>query len=190
MKRVAKDHAPQIIVPLGVGAYLNQNGLEKIVEMDWWDTAPLAADLTLHSVPAQHFSGRGMFDRDATLWCGYVLEKAGQHIYFAGDTGYGEFVHDISKKFQPMKLSLLPIGAYLPTWFMSPIHTSPGDAVQMHMDLKSEFSLGIHFGTFPLADDGMMQPQQDLEAAINDLKVPSQQFLVPQEGKSQRISLN
>ena len=110
--------------------------------------------ITVRSMPAQHFSGRGMFDRDRTLWCGYLLEHGGKKVYFAGDSGYGDFFKEIGKKEGPMDVSLIPIGAYLPTWFMSPIHISPPEAVKVHQDVKSKVSIGMHFGTFPLADEG------------------------------------
>ncbi len=184
IKKLYQEHKPQIIVPLGVASYLNHHNVAKVTEMDWWNRYSLSPALKLHAVPAQHFSGRGIFDRDATLWCGYILEFQEQHIYFAGDTGYGDFVQEVSARFQPMKVALLPIGAYLPTWFMSPIHTSPRDAVRMHLDLQAQQSVGIHFGTFPLADDGMEQPIDDLVQALEDLGVPPEKFQTLKNGGS------
>ncbi len=187
LKKLEEIHQPQIYTPLGISAYLNKEGISNSTDMDWWDTLALANEINLHAVPAQHFSGRGILDTDATLWCGYVLEFAGSHLYFAGDTGYGDFVKDISKKFQPMNLALLPIGAYLPMWFMSPIHTSPKEAVMMHQDLKALQSIGIHFGTFPLADDGMEQPIIDLNKALQELNVPALQFTTLAEGEAHHM---
>ncbi len=181
LKRLYQDHKPNILTPLGVAAYLEQHDIPA-TDLDWWQQQDISDAAIITNVPAQHFSGRGMFDRDATLWCGYVFSVENRHIYFAGDTGYGPFVHDIAQRFQPMEVALLPIGAYLPIWFMSPIHTSPADAVQMHKDLKSKQSIGIHYGTFPLADDGQTQPLEDLEQALREQGIDGDSFITLPEG--------
>ncbi len=88
-------------------------------EVDWWDAVEIDENVKLQAVPAQHFSGRGLLDRDATLWCGYVLRTGSGNIYFAGDTGYNTVTFkEVGARCGPMKLSLLPIGAYKPEWFM------------------------------------------------------------------------
>ena len=84
-------------------------------------------------------------------------------------------------------VSLLPIGAYKPSWFMSPIHTSPEDAVVIHREINSSLSIGTHFGTFPLADDGMDDPGRDLQKALEKHGIDPAAFLVPVEGKQVRI---
>lgn len=141
--------------------------------------------LKIQSVPAQHFSGRGMLDRDATLWCGYVLKSSYGNIYFAGDTGYNlKTFAEIGKKCNPIKVSILPIGAYKPGWFMSPIHTSPDEAVKIHLDTKSQVSIASHFGTFPLADDGFEDPVNDLHKALSDYEMKKDDFIVLKEGEA------
>lgn len=183
MRLLVAQHHPRIFTPLGMKAFMDKKGFTAVVDMDWWEHRIISDQLTLHAVPAQHFSGRGLFDRDASLWCGYMLQFGNQYIYYAGDTGYGPFVQEISKKFQPVALAFLPIGAYLPTWFMSPIHTSPEDAVQMHLDLQAGQSIGIHYGTFPLADDGMEQPKLELARELDARQVPSHEFRALPEGE-------
>lgn len=173
-------HQPTFIVPLGVKAYLDENDIKNTMEMDWW--AEIDNRIKITSVPAQHFSSRGMFDRDQTLWCGYVLEADQQKLYFAGDTGYGDFFKEIGKKLGPMDVSLIPIGAYLPKWFMSPIHVSPEEAIKIHQDVESKQSVAMHFGTFPLADDGMGRAEEDLLLALEKSKIKQDKFLIPSEG--------
>lgn len=175
-----KTFNPLFIVPLGVGAFLKNNGIEKVVELDWWEET--RNGVTIKAVPAQHFSGRGMFDRDATLWCGYVLQHEGWKVYFAGDSGYGPLFSEIGKREGPMNVSIIPIGAYLPEWFMSPIHISPAQAVQVHKDVKSAQSIAMHFGTFPLADEGQGKAEEDLILALDRLNVSQKEFLIPEEG--------
>jgi L-ascorbate metabolism protein UlaG (beta-lactamase superfamily) len=139
----------------------------------------------VQAVPAQHFSGRGMLDRDATLWCGYVLTTSMGQIYFAGDTGYNENTFkEIGERFQNIKLSIIPIGAYKPRWFMSPIHADPEEAVKIHIEVKSRVSLASHFGTFPLADDGVQDPIKELEAAKLKFNLRDDDFIVLQEGEA------
>lgn len=183
-KLCQRDH-PKVFCPLGVKVFLEQHGCQNIVELDWRQSASYNNQTTIHCVPAQHFSGRGMFDRNATLWCGYVIDsQTTGKLYFAGDTGYGPFLkEEIGDKFGPLRLSLIPIGAYKPAWFMSPIHCSPAEAVQIHRDVRSQQSIAIHFGTFPLADDGEHEPVDDLKKALIQQGIPSSHFKALKEGE-------
>jgi L-ascorbate metabolism protein UlaG (beta-lactamase superfamily) len=172
---------PQFVQPLGVGEYLEENGIVVRADLDWW-TSTTIDPITIHAVPAQHFSGRGTFDRDATLWCGYVINSKEGNIYFAGDSGYNpNTFKEIGNKFH-LDLSIIPIGAYKPQWFMSPIHCSPEEAVQIHLDLKTKQSVASHFGTFPLADDGLTDPVDELRDTLRKRGVPGKDFVVLQEG--------
>ncbi len=164
--RLRREHAPRFVVPLGVGPFLAEFDVGPVTEMDWWQEAPLPADVTVACVPAQHFSGRGLWDRDGTLWCGYVLRGPAGPVYCAGDTGFGGHFEEIAARFGAPRLALLPIGGYLPAWFMSAVHISPPEAVRAHQVLGARTSVAIHFGTFRLADDGEAQPAEELRAAL------------------------
>ncbi len=183
--KLCTHYRPQVFCTLGVKAFLEQHGCRNVTEMDWQQTARINPDTMLHCVPAQHFSGRGIFDRNATLWAGYVIDsqKAGK-LYFAGDSAYGPHFRTIGEQFGPLKLALIPIGAYKPKWFMSPVHCSPEEAVQIHRDIQSQQSLAIHFGTFPLADDGETEPVTDLQRALNAQNIPAGQFRALKNGGS------
>jgi L-ascorbate metabolism protein UlaG (beta-lactamase superfamily) len=181
---------PKFVVPLGVGKFLEENGIASYSELDWWTSVTIGHEISVEAVPAQHFSGRGMFDRDATLWCGYVITTTKGNIYFAGDSGYnGSTFKEIGVKFKP-RLSIIPIGAYKPQWFMSPIHCSPAEAVQIHIDLGSHTSIASHFGTFPLADDGYDDPVSDLKIALTERGISSGDFIALQEGEGRNFALN
>lgn len=183
MRMVYGAHHPKIVVPLGVKVFLDENYIAGSSELDWWQETSVGT-LHIRSVPAQHFSGRGLLDRDATLWCGYVIKTTAGNVYFSGDTGYNEKTfRQIRSVCGPMKVSMLPIGAYKPGWFMSPIHVSPEESVMIHRDVESEFSIGMHFGTFPLADDGRDDPTGDLEAAKEKLQVSKDEFVALREGQ-------
>lgn len=188
VKRLKQEHNPRFITPLGVAQFMETLGITEANDLDWWQSYTVNDTLEILSVPAQHFSGRGMLDRDATLWAGYVIKRPGGNVYFAGDTGYDkEMFTEIGQKTGPFALSLIPIGAYMPEWFMSPIHTSPAEAVQIHKDIRSSQSVAIHFGTFPLADDGQQQPIDDLMKALRDQNIPADDFWVMKEGEGRTL---
>lgn len=152
-----RGHAPRIFTGLGNAAFL-----KGAHDLDWWDSVDLTDDVRLHCVPAQHFSSRGITDRDANLWCGFVIETPHGNIYFAGDTGFGPHVDRIRERFGPMRLALLPIGAFRPQWFMSPVHISPSEAVRVARILEAEVSIPMHYYTFDLGDDGQDEPAEVL----------------------------
>jgi len=180
--------SPQLYCPLGLRMFLQNKGCLNVTEMDWGQSAPFNARTRIHCVQAQHFSGRGMFDRDATLWAGFVIEsQTVGNLYFVGDTGYGDFFKKIGDQFGPLRLALIPIGAYKPEWFMSPIHCSPAEAVKIHQDVRAQQSVGIHFGTFPLADDGETEPVEDLRRSLQAVNLPADRFWTLQEGEGRLV---
>lgn len=166
LRRLMERDRPRIFVGLGVDRLLTDAGIENVRAFDWWQSEQVGP-VTVTSVPNQHFSARGIGDRNGTLWTAYVVEgpTAGR-MYFSGDTGYGPHFRKVGARFPDIRLALLPIGAYEPRWFMGPVHTDPAQAVQAHVDLGARTSLGIHFGTFPLADDGYSEPVDELKAAL------------------------
>jgi L-ascorbate metabolism protein UlaG (beta-lactamase superfamily) len=163
LRRLAVHGRPEFIVPTGVARLLRSQNIGPVHELDWGESIPLAST-TVHSVPALHFSARGPFDRNRTLWCGYVIEARERNIYFAGDTGFGDHFAWIRERFGVPRLALLPIGAYDPRWFMSPIHMDPEDALRAHGILGAQTSIAIHHGTFQLTDEGIDEPRQRLHA--------------------------
>ncbi len=144
-------HHPRIITTLGVARSIPGS---KATELDWWQTNQVQADALLTCVPAIHFSARTPFDRNQTLWCGFYLKTPEGTIYFAGDTAWGDHFQQIRVRLGPPDIALLPIGAYLPRWFMSAVHMDPEAALRAHEVLGAKKSFAIHHGTFPLADDG------------------------------------
>lgn len=176
-------HHPKIITTLGIKKLLDSKGVAGSSELDWWEHLNIN-NLTVQCIPAQHFSGRGLLDRDASLWCGFTLGTRFGKLYFAGDTGYNEKLFTmIHQKIGEVKIAILPIGAYKPSWFMSPIHTSPHEAVKIHQHIRPQISIATHFGTFQLADDGLDDPANDLAAALSQAGVASETFVVPIEGQ-------
>jgi L-ascorbate metabolism protein UlaG (beta-lactamase superfamily) len=154
---------PVVLTGLKVGAVTS---CTNVVELDWWQQHALGNGIAATYVPAEHFSARSPFDRNKSLWGGFVLETPAGFVYFAGDTGDGTHFAAIRERFGPMTLSLLPIGAYLPRWFMAPVHLSPQEAVAASETLGSRIALPIHYGTFRLADDAFDEPLHKLQEAL------------------------
>jgi L-ascorbate metabolism protein UlaG (beta-lactamase superfamily) len=163
---------------MGVARMLRSQGIGPVHELDWGESVSLGRG-EVHSVPAVHFSGRGIFGRDRTLWCGYVIEAAGGLVYFAGDTAFGGHFALIRDRFGAPRLALLPVGAYEPRWFMSPVHMAPEEAVEAHEILGARTSIAIHHGTFQLGDESVDAPKERLRACA-----PDDSFLVLGNGES------
>jgi L-ascorbate metabolism protein UlaG (beta-lactamase superfamily) len=178
LRRLADRGQSQFVVPIGVARLLRSQRIGPVHELDWSESVPLGR-IIVHSVPALHFSARGIFDRNATLWCGYVIEAADRMVYFAGDTAFGAHFAAIRERFGQPRLALLPIGAYEPRWFMSPIHMNPEDAVKAHQILGAETSIAIHHGTFQLGDEGIDTPRRRLAECA-----PGRSFQVLDNGQS------
>jgi len=160
---LARRHRPIVITGLRAGAAVPQL---PVVELDWWQSHPLGDGISVTYVPAEHASARGLFDRNRTLWGGFVLETPAASVYFAGDTADGAHFAAIRARFGPMTLSLLPIGAYAPRKLMQCVHIDPYEAVQASLSLESQLSVAIHYGTFALADDGFDEPPRTLARAL------------------------
>jgi len=184
LRTLKSVHAPRFFTPWGNGELLQREGIGPVTEMDWWQTATLAEPMQLTCVPARHFSSRGFLDHDRTLWCGFVIHGESGPIYFAADTGFGSHFEQIAKRFGPPRLALLPIGAYLPRWFMGPVHMSPTQAVQAHQILRARMSIGIHFGTFANADDSPRQALEELHNAWQQRAQQTGEFRVLEPGEA------
>ena len=187
LRRLAREHRPTIYTGLKNGRKLAKEGIGNVVEMDWWQESAARSDMWITAVPAQHFSGRTPFDRDKTLWCGFMLQTERTSIYFAGDTGKGPHIEEIARRFPEIDVSILPIGAYRPEWFMGEVHMSPQDAVEAHRTLGSTVSIAGHFGTFPLADDGDDEAVQVLHEILRNTPMQGTEFWTLPFGEAREV---
>jgi N-acyl-phosphatidylethanolamine-hydrolysing phospholipase D len=187
--------APLFLVPLGVKSWLAQLGITHAVELDWWDVQTHAgAEFQL--TPAQHWSGRSLSDRNRTLWGGWAVLGADFHWYFTGDTGYSRDFVDTRERFADRQtlergggfdIALVAVGACLPRWFMKDQHVDLQEAVQIHLDLGAKRSVGVHWGTFQLADDPLDQPLHDLAGACRAKGVADEAFFLLPVGGTRRL---
>jgi L-ascorbate metabolism protein UlaG (beta-lactamase superfamily) len=181
LRRLMQAFHPRIVVGLGNTAFLSENGIAGAEDIDWWQSLSIAAGVRLTGVPARHWSARSINDVDRTLWLGFVLETPAGRIYFAGDTGFGQFFTMIHDRFPSFRLALLPIAPARPREAMAPRHMSAGDAVRAAELLNVETSVAIHFGTFQQGDDGQNEPVDSLARAL--ATAPALRFLALRNGE-------
>ena len=179
---------PVFYVPLGVGKLLASLGCKRVIEMDWWDQIEYSTNgqeqLNIACVPAQHYSGRSLFDKNKTLWSGWVVKCKTFTYYFSGDSGYNKDFKEIGKRFGPMDLACINIGAYGPEWASKGVHLNPEQAVQVHQDVRSKFSVAAHWGTFILSFEDIDAPPSRLRKELERKEISANSFLVMKHGQS------
>ncbi|HTA16299.1 MAG TPA: MBL fold metallo-hydrolase [bacterium] len=183
---LAHPNAP-VITGLGVAADFPKAFRPRVIELDWWQSYTLAPGIQATFVPSRHFSARGPFDRNKTRWGGFHLSLPGGAVYFAGDTALGQHFRMIRERLEPIRLAILPIGAYDPRWFMSLYHMVPFDAVQAFQDLGASYALGMHYGTFQLTDEPIDEPLQLLEMAKEKAVLSANRFVVKGFGEGWKV---
>ncbi|MCX8956192.1 MBL fold metallo-hydrolase [Erwinia psidii] len=168
---------PQVefIVPLGLRPWFAQLRAERVVQLDWWEQTK-SAGMTVHAVPARHWSMRKPWDRNRSLWCGWVIRHQQLNFWFTGDSGYSENLLEIPRRLGPFTLAALPVGAYAPEWFMRGQHMDPAAAVGLHQHSGQPISIPIHWGVFELADESLDQPPDVLSAAMQAAGMDERRF--------------
>ena len=184
----------QWFTPLGVGDRVRRAGVRHLEELDWWEGRAVGS-VAVTSTPAQHSSGRGIADRNRSLWCGWVVEASTggvrRAVYFAGDTAYCPAFVDIGARLGPFDACLMPIGAYEPRWYMRYVHMTPEEAVRAYEDLcrgdaAASSLVPIHWGTFRIADDALDEPPRRLRAAWSAAAYPPRALAMLAHGETRR----
>lgn len=185
LKRLKARGTTRIVTGLAVGGLLAKHGLRDVVELDWWQEAPLPGGASVTYLPAKHVGARTPFDRGRTLWGGFGIRAAdGGRIYVTGDSAWGAHFEEIGHFAGPFDLALIPIGAYEPRWFMQQVHMNPEEAVRAFQALRARQALAMHFGTFKLTQEAIDAPVQALGAALADAGIQSEDFVVPGFGQT------
>ena len=184
IEKLTQHNMPRIITGLGVTRYIDYctEQPQNCDELNWWENIKVSdLELYFHFVPAHHWSSRYFFDKNTSLWGGFVIQNNQDKLYFAGDTGFadGEIFKQIKQEYGNFRLSLLPIGAYKPGWFFSPMHTSPAEAVEIFKILDSNYAVPMHFDTFELTDETYQDPLNDLDLALKAEKIDRFKILSP-----------
>ena len=189
VKRLAAQMSgsAHFFVPLGLKAWLAGIGIRAVSELDWWEQAEHGG-LNFMLTPVQHWSSRTPWDRDKTLWGGWLVEHPQLRFFFAGDTGYSPDFKDIGERLGFVDLAAIPIGAYEPRWFMKVMHVNPEEAVKIHQDLRARHSVAMHWGTFILTDEPLDEPPHRLAAARRAAGVSPETFFVMKHGETRKLA--
>jgi N-acyl-phosphatidylethanolamine-hydrolysing phospholipase D len=178
----ALGNGPRYFVPLGVGRWLSDRGIDpaRVTEMDWWEAESVdlpQTQLQVIATPSQHFSGRSLTDRNRTLWAAWAIRWDDFSLWFGGDTGYNDVQFKaIGERLGAFDLGIIPIGAYLPREFMQVVHVNPAEAVKIHRDIRARRSIGVHWGAFELAAEPLLAPPQELAHAVAEAGLTEQDF--------------
>lgn len=189
LHRLAEKGVPLAVVPLGNRDLVRTTGIPAVEERDWWQSVRLSPEVTVTLVPAQHFSSRTLWDRNETLWGGFVVSGPSGNIFFAGDTGYGPHFGEIARRFWPIRAALLPIAPFRPRQakdsppYPSVVHMGPAEAVQAHLDLGAAFSIAAHYQVFQLGTDGFNDAVDGLASALTEQRLPPDAFVAPHPGR-------
>lgn len=184
---------PLFVVPLGIKPWLVARGITRVVELDWWQSHRAGApgrEVEVVLTPAQHWSGRGLHDRLATLWGGFAVFARDFHLFYSGDTGYSRDFAEIRERFAARQgeagfdIALIPVGAYEPRWFMREQHVNPEESVKIHQDVRARASVGVHWGTFVLTDEALDEPPRALAQARQAAGLSDDRFFVMAIGET------
>ncbi len=173
---------PLYVVPLGNGPRLAKLGFPRVVELDWWESH-VEGDLTITLVPSRHWSMRAPWNRNDTLWGGFVLRAPEGVAYHAGDTAAGDHFAEIAARVGPIDWAMLPIGGYAPRWFMEPQHVCPEEAGDAFEALAARHLLAMHWGTFRLTDEAIGEPAERLRAWSQARQLPDSRLWVLDVGE-------
>jgi len=158
------DRQVQVIAPLRLGAFFRRRGFAQVSELDWYQSAAVG-EVRVQALPAIHFSRRGLFDRNRTLWVSFAVEGGGRRLFFSGDTGYGPVFGEIGARAGPFDLAIVGIAAYEPREIMRASHTTPEEALQLARDIRAAAVLGMHWGTVVLTEEPPFEPPRRFREA-------------------------
>lgn len=185
VKRLAEAHDPLFLVPLGLKRWLGEHGIPRVEELDWGQSFTYRG-VTFHCLPAQHFSGRTPADTNTRLWAAWALVSRERRLYFGGDSGYFDGFRLAGERLGPFDLAAVAIGAYVPQEIMQRVHTTPEEAVQAFLDLRAATLLGIHWGTFDLAEEPLDEPPARLLAEVRRRGIAPARAWVIELGETRR----
>ena len=182
---LARAHKCPVLTPLGNDTIIRKaDAAIEVQAFDWGERTSIGP-LTIYFTPARHWSARGLRDRRMALWSAFVIETAHGAIYHVADTSYGDgtLFPAIARDFGPVRLAILPIGAYEPRWFMRESHVDPDESVQIFHDCGAHYALAHHWGTFRLTDEAIDEPPARLAQALAKAGIAPERFRVTRPGE-------
>jgi L-ascorbate metabolism protein UlaG (beta-lactamase superfamily) len=190
LSRLAAAHRARVITPLGDDAIMRNHDPAIAAEAyDWGERMVVGSRVAVTLVPTRHWSARNLSDRNMSLWASFVIETPGGRIYFVGDSAYGDGRHfrEARQRYGPLRLAILPIGAYEPRWFMRDQHMNPAESVQAFIDCGAELAFGHHYGTFQLTDEAIDAPLIALDEALKAAGISPEQFCTLRPGQVRQL---
>ena len=175
-----------LVCPLGLAPLLRKLGFSRVTELDWWQRHQID-DLTITALPAVHFSGRGLFDRDRTLWSSISLASPDKKVWFGGDTGYGEVFREIGERAGPFDLALVGIGAYEPRIIMEASHATPEEGVMIARDIGAKAAVGMHWGSIMLTPEDPFEAPDRFRRAARDQQYGEANAWIMQVGEARNF---
>jgi N-acyl-phosphatidylethanolamine-hydrolysing phospholipase D len=185
VKRLADAHDPLFLVPLGMKKWFADNGMRHVQELDWWQERNHRG-VRFVCVPAQHFAQRTLWDANERLWASWAILSRERRLYFSGDTGYFDGFKEARRRLGPFDIAALAIGAYRPPEIMKAVHLTPEEAVQAVIDLDARTLLGIHWGTFDLAEEPLDEPPQRMLAEVQRRNIDPARAWIFKVGETRR----
>jgi len=185
--RALPKHA-RIYVPSGLKTYVQTLHHGEVREMDWWERIDFDDDMSLTSLPAQHWSRRIGQDFNTTLWASYLLKTPSVSIYYGGDSGYFVGFQEIGRRYPGIDYALIPLTAYHPRWFMHYAHMNAVESIQAFDDLGARYFIPTQWGTFQLGDNPPGYPVLDLKRAIDRMNRDPSSFVVMNVGEIRAIA--
>lgn len=180
----ALGNKPLWLVPLGLKSWFAQFDIDNVVELDWWQSYKIKS-VEIQALPSQHWSRRGLFDTNESLWASWAFKWPEFTAWFGGDTGYNPVqFKEIGEALGQVDLAMIPIGAYEPRWFMKYHHVNPADAVEIFKDINAQSAFGIHWNTFVLTAEAVDEPPVALKAALQASGLDSTRFQAMNIGAS------
>lgn len=193
VQRIASRHPnARWLLPLGVGRLVSAFGARDVHQMDWWEDLDCGA-LRATCTPAQHWSGRGAFDRGRSLWCGWAIRAGARAVWFAGDTALHPDIATIGRRLGPFEAMLLPIGGIEPRWYMRRAHIDPAEAVEAYlavqgMQQSAATLIAMHWGTFRIADEHLSVPPPLLRDAWSRAALPAERLWILSHGETRMLA--
>ena len=171
------------VVPLGLKEWFEDKGIYNVKELDWWESTKVQRT-AITFAPVQHWSARGLFDRNESLWGAWHFKNNSHSFIHLGDTGYTNDFKEIRKKLGPVDLAAIPIGAYEPRWIMEFSHMNPEEAVMSYFDLEATEAVGMSWGTFILTDEPVTEPLEKLNEALQRYNLSESDFFTLSHGET------
>lgn len=191
LERLAQRRTPRAVVPLGNVDLVRSAGIPVVDALDWWQSVRLSDEVTVTLVPARHFSSRTLWDRNKTLWGGFVVSGPSGNVFHAGDTAYGPHFREIARRYRPIRIALLPISPFRPMHTgeaagasRPSVHMGPAEAVEAHLDLGAQVSVAAHFQVFQLGPEGFDDAVTELASMLKVRDLKADAFIVAPPGST------